>query len=660
MSKSLTQNHRVAIYARVSTEEQREGQTIDSQVAELERFADDQGWAVAGIYKDEGWSGSILARPALDRLRDEANQGRFSLVLLNDVDRLARDVAHLGIIKRDLERRGVQVRFRKLPAEQSPTANLMVNILGSFAEFERELIADRTRRGRRHKVEVRQQFLGAIPAYGYRYIPKDQATGREGYLEVVPEQATVVRQIYDWVDRDSLSAHGVVNRLNELRVKPQKGGRRWGKSSVLRILHTEIYTGIWHYNKYEGREPKRPVRATQYRHSLKSSVRLRPREEWIPVRLPGELQIIERSQWERVQVQLARNRAFSPRNTKHSYLLRGLIYCGGCGSRYVGDPNHGRFYYRCLARCKRLSSVREESIDGVVWEAVREAILHPEIIAKQIADRNRRSRADAAKTGSELAEVEQAVKGVESEESRIIEAYRMAILSPSQLGQQLEALRHRQAVLEARKTVLEGKSNLPDLSTIRHSLEDYCRRAAERLDAFTLEERQQFLRLLIQRIVYDGDRVKIEGVIPLSPPLEDDITPIKAEEANAEPLINDSRVYPSRRLERTIVRHQIGEIRRYDFTTRSGFPTDRIEDMEFYSNGRNSVNHFLFEVTKSGFQRRPTWNSRRLARLRRHVARNPKAPLRELCDWMHRRHGVRVSITEMSRTRIRLGFRRNR
>ena len=95
----------------------------------------------------------------------------------------------LGVIKRDLEKKGIRVIFRKLPSDTSPTYNLMVNILGSFAEFERELISDRTRRGRRHKVEVRKQYLGSNTAYGYRYIPMDRISGKEGILEVVPEEA---------------------------------------------------------------------------------------------------------------------------------------------------------------------------------------------------------------------------------------------------------------------------------------------------------------------------------------------------------------------------------------------------------------------------------------------------------------------------------------
>src|SRR6266404_3146601 len=107
---------RLAIYARVSTDEQREGQTIDSQIAELERFAREKTWPIAGVYKDDGWSGGVMERPELDRLRDDARKGVFDVVLINDVDRLARDMAHLGVIKRDLERQGVKVMFRKLPS----------------------------------------------------------------------------------------------------------------------------------------------------------------------------------------------------------------------------------------------------------------------------------------------------------------------------------------------------------------------------------------------------------------------------------------------------------------------------------------------------------------------------------------------------------------
>ena len=370
MNEAQQTGLRLAIYGRVSTEEQREGKTINSQVSELERFATSQGWFVVDSYHDAGWSGSVVARPELDRLRDDARAGRFQAVLINDVDRLARDVAHLGVIKRDLEKNNVRVIFRKLPSETSPVSNLMVNILGSFAEFERELIMDRTRRGRRYKVEHRKQYLGSNTAYGYRYQRMDRISGRAGRLTVDRQEARVVRQVFGWVDAEGLSANRVARQLNEQRVPPRKSAV-WGKSSVLKILHNEMYAGVWHYNKFQCCEPRQRRSKVAYRKRIKSSLRLRPREEWIPLELPERLRLVHRDRWQRVQIRLRQNIVFSPRNEKHQYLLKGLVQCGGCGSRLVGDPCHGRFYYRCSRRCKRLPAIREYRLDKRVVDAVQ-------------------------------------------------------------------------------------------------------------------------------------------------------------------------------------------------------------------------------------------------------------------------------------------------
>lgn len=505
---------KAAIYARVSSEEQREGQTIDSQIAELERFAREKGWILTGVYKDEGWSGALLIRPALDRLRDDAAHKQFDLVLLNDVDRLARDVAHLGIVKRDLERCGVRVVFRKLPSDESPTYNLMVNVLGSFAEFEREMIIDRTRRGRRHKVEVRQQFLGAIASYGYRYVPRDRASGQDGYLAVVPEEAALVRQMYEWVDAEGLSARQVVARLNQVQARARKGGR-WAKSTVLRILRNETYAGVWHYNKHYSSEPLKSGARSRYRRSLKNSNRLRPRGEWLPVILPTELRIVSRDLWQRVQQQLTKNVTFSPRNSKHSYLLKGLVRCGGCGAAYVGDPCHGKYYYRCLNRCKRMPTVKEECLDETVWSAVAEAMLNPATILDQVGKLRERESEDERVGSREAQTVGRALAQVRREEVRLLEAYRTGIISPTQLGQELELLKKRQSALEVREGNLRKHTEVSSGNNLRRTLEDYCRQAIGRIETFNEAERQRFLRLLIDNVVFEGTNVRIRAVIPL-------------------------------------------------------------------------------------------------------------------------------------------------
>jgi len=508
---------RLAIYARVSTEEQREGQTIDSQIAELERFARDKAWVVTGIYKDEGWSGGIMARPELDRLRDDAREGRFQAVLINDVDRLARDVAHLGIIKRDLEKQGTRVIFRKLPSEASPTYNLMVNVLGSFAEFERELIADRTRRGRRHKVEVRKQYLGSKTAYGYRYFPIDRLSGKDGYLKLDVGQAATVRRMFEWVDVEGLSSRQVLVRLNQLGIQPQYG-RRWGRSTVLRILHNEMYTGVWHYNKLQACEPQNAKVGSKYRRQMKTSRRKRPREEWLPVELPASLILVARDRWQRVQERLQRNRSFNPGHEKHFYLLKGLVKCGGCGARYVGDPCHRKFFYRCLNRCHRQPSVSEHVLDEAVEAATERVIQNPSLIMEQIERLNRHDPAGEAARQTELAEAETELKRIETEETRLLEAYRSEIITAAQLGTELEKLKVRRSTSEARKAELMAIPPPVSVPQIKNSVEEYCEEARQRFRSLPPEQLREFLRTVIRDIVFEDGQIRIQGHLPTAQP----------------------------------------------------------------------------------------------------------------------------------------------
>ena len=506
---------RLAIYARVSTEEQREGQNIDSQIAELERFSRDRAWPIVGTYKDEGWSGGVMERPDLDRLRDDAQRGLFDAVLINDVDRLARDVTHLGVIKRDLEKKGIKVIFRKLPGDTSPTYNLMVNILGSFAEFEREMIADRTRRGRRHKVEVRKQYLGGNTAYGYRYIPKDRLAGTEGRLEVNPGEAAVVEKMFAWVDEEGLSARRVLARLDELRVPPKMGAAQWAKSSVLRILRSEMYTGVWHYNKFQGCEPQNPAASPHYRRHGKSSVHRRPKSEWIPLALPDALRIVPRERWERVQRQLNRNVLFSPRNEKHAYLLKGLVRCGACGAMYGGDPCHGKFYYRCIARCKRQPSIAEYVLDIAVMDAVRTVMATPEIILeplRQLESAERRERAERRQASRDSQTM---IFRLKVEEERVLEGYRTGIITPVQLGRQLEAIEAKRAGLGGQ--VAQDAQTAPQAFVdIEKNVLDYCAEATKNLANFTPERWRQFLRTIIQTITFQGSQIRIQGHLPVA------------------------------------------------------------------------------------------------------------------------------------------------
>lgn len=513
---------RVALYCRVSTDEQKQGGTIESQIKELEVFAASRNDVVVQKYIDEGWSGSLLNRPALDALRDAAEQKAFDALLINDVDRLSRDIANLGVVKRDLERKGVALIFRKLPAEKGPLSDFMVNILGSFAEFERAMITDRTRRGRRFKVQERQLIIGNQPPYGYTYVKKDRDRGIEGHYEIHPEEARMVRMIFEWVTNEGLSNRAVVRRLRELGLRARHGP--WSRSTVHRVLSNETYAGITYYNKLEVADGQRPsTRKRKHRYST-TIRRLRPKVQWMPIPLPPDLHIINRELFERVQAERRRNEMFSPRNCKHFYLLRKVRkICGQCGSAWAGNPSHGRIYYRCGSRGMlpprepRCSTrdVAAETIEPVVWQAVVQAVQNPELIVEQVQTLQARRATEQVSAQVEITTLERELVALDQEEDRILAAYRTNVTSLRQFEKEIGTINARRAACEA--LVAKAKSAAPAIPPereIRRGVRHWSATVRKRLTALTDEERQELLGCILTEIVIFDDHVRVSAMIP--------------------------------------------------------------------------------------------------------------------------------------------------
>jgi len=143
----------VAIYVRVSTQHQAQQQTVEQQIERLRTHIQAQGWDLPDeyIFRDDGYSGASLNRPGLDRLRDLAATAGFDRVLLTDPDRLARKYVHQVLLIEELEHKGCQVEFLDRPMSQDPHDQLLLQIRGAVAEYERTLIAERMRRGRLSK-----------------------------------------------------------------------------------------------------------------------------------------------------------------------------------------------------------------------------------------------------------------------------------------------------------------------------------------------------------------------------------------------------------------------------------------------------------------------------------------------------------------------------
>lgn len=520
---------RCAIYCRVSTEEQKDGRTIDSQIRELEDFAQANNHIIIVRYIDDGWSGCILNRPELDRLRDDANKALFEAVLVNDVDRLSRELTHLGVIKKDLEKKNIKLIFKKLPNNGDPISNFMVNMLGSFAEFERELIANRTRRGRRYKVEVRKLIQGNVSPYGYTYIKKDKEKGIEGHYEINEKEAEVVKMMFDWVVKDGISQREVTRRLIKLRIPARKGSNRWGKSSIHKILTNETYTGITYYNKHQSVESDKHKNVKYYKQR-KTGLRLRPKDEWIPIPLPDSLKIIDKETFLAAKSQSDRNRAYALRNTKYSYLLKGLVKCQ-CGSSYNGTPYHGRLFYRCGDRhrtfpfprkCKA-SIVSARKLESIVWNSVTNAVQNPKIISDQIKILEEKQKIEPFDIEKTIKDVQKGLEGLKIEEERVFTVYRKGIIQLEQFENEIGKIQDERTQLNQRLSELAQKQNA-DLSYkgIAKSVENYCRIIRKKIDEFTFEQKQKFLRFLLEGIFIEGDKVRIFGLIPAYVPDQKD------------------------------------------------------------------------------------------------------------------------------------------
>src|SRR5215218_6916206 len=192
---------RAAIYARVSSDQQAERQTIGSQVSDLLARAAAEGRDIGEEFRflDDGQSGASLVRPALERLRDLVAMSAIDVVYVHAPDRLARAYAHQAVLIEEFARAGTQVVFLNRPIGQSPEDNLLLQLQGMFAEYERARMLERSRRGKRYLAQVGViSVLGRAP-YGYRFVSRREAADGKARFEVVEDEAAVIRRMFQWV-----------------------------------------------------------------------------------------------------------------------------------------------------------------------------------------------------------------------------------------------------------------------------------------------------------------------------------------------------------------------------------------------------------------------------------------------------------------------------
>src|ERR1700694_5669351 len=272
VSRADGQARVAAIYARGSSERQPKEQTIASQTAALRELAELRELLVPEefVFEDEGFSGVSLQRPALERLRDRAFEGCFEVVLCHAPDRLARRYAYQVLLLEELARGGIKVVFA-LEGErtETPEGELLRQMQGMIAEYERAQIAERTRRGRLHRARSGSAaVLGSAP-YGYRYVRRSEHA--DAYFQIDEARAPVVREIFRRYAHEGQTLAAIADWLNE-SATPTTSGKAWHPSTVRGMLVNPAYRGEAAFGKTRvtGTRGKATRRARQRgaRHSL--------------------------------------------------------------------------------------------------------------------------------------------------------------------------------------------------------------------------------------------------------------------------------------------------------------------------------------------------------------------------------------------------------
>jgi site-specific DNA recombinase len=233
---------RVTIYARVSSDHQAQEQTIESQIAALRERITNDGHLLDDrlCFMDDGVSGASLLRPALEQLRDTAFIGGFQRLYVHSPDRLARRYAYQVLLIDELKKYDVELVFLNRAIGASPEEDLLLQMQGMFAEYERAKIMERSRRGKRHAATRGSVNVLARAPYGYRYISKREGGGAASY-EINDEHAAVVKQIFEWVGRDRISIGEVKRRLDGKEISTPRGKSWWDRTTIWKMLKNPAY-----------------------------------------------------------------------------------------------------------------------------------------------------------------------------------------------------------------------------------------------------------------------------------------------------------------------------------------------------------------------------------------------------------------------------------
>jgi site-specific DNA recombinase len=526
----------VALYARVSSEQQAEANTIASQLAEIRIRIVADGFPLPSVleFVDDGYSGSTMVRPALERLRDVAAAGGLDRLYVHCPDRFARNYAYQVLLLEELAHAGVEVIFLNRPLGQTPEDQLLLQVQGVIAEYERAKFLERSRRGKRHAAQEGRVGILCHAPYGYRYVNKQEGGG-EARFEVVFDEARVVQQVFAWVSQERCTLNGVCRRLHHAGVRTRTGKETWDHKTIWDMLKNPAYKGEAAYGKTRW-TPVGPClraprgRPAQSRRGYAGTDA--PKAEWITIPVPA---VVDPAVFEAVQAQLEENRRRARIPQKGSrYVLQGLLVCAHCGYAYCGRTNDARnAYYRCAGamniprhdfqRVCWNKELRMDQTDAAVWQEVCRLLEEPQRLEQEYRQRLHPHH-EPTEQGSLEAQMSKLRRGI----ARLIDSYAEGLIDKSEFEPRVTRLRDRMQHLEAQLQRLVEEGELEEeLRLVIGRLETFAANVQEGLQQADFQTRRDIIRALVKRVEVDEQQIRVVfRISPMPfPPSSDDLSP---------------------------------------------------------------------------------------------------------------------------------------
>jgi site-specific DNA recombinase len=495
---------RAAFYARVSSDQQAKQATIASQVAALgERItADGLVLLPEHAFVDDGFSGSTLLRPQLERLRDAAYAGAFDRLYVHSPDRLARNYAHQFVLMEELTKAGVEVIFLNHPIGDSAEERLLLQMQGMIAEYERAKILERSRRGKRHAAQQGHvSALGRAP-YGYRYLTK-KLHGAARY-EINETEAEVVRRIFHWVGQERVPLREVRRRLHQEGIPSPKNQEQWAPSTLTMLLRHSAYQGTALF-----RAGKTSANSGMV-HQADATA------EAIAIAVPP---LVSAELFAAAQEQIQVNRLRSRQQRRGAHLLQGLAVCQVCGRAYTASQlrRAGRSrvyrYYRCTSMlcgpAKQRTCVNPTipagALEEAVWQDVSALLRDPQRLAAEYQRRLQQPQPAEALTWLE----QQQTKDKRAL-TLLIDAYENGLLEKEEFSARISRARQRlqdwQTQIEAAR---QSHAQQAMLQQALGTLEQFARRLDTGLHQPTTTQQRAIVHALVKRVEVAPEKIRV-------------------------------------------------------------------------------------------------------------------------------------------------------